>query len=167
MKKLTSAPLKPTRSETRAPSSTRAKTSRPFTSVPKKCRALGGANCFELVARGSTPWMNGPKIAVAAMNRRTANAMMATGFFRRRRHAPGGAATGLLIELDAPIEPGVGDIDEEIQNDEQTAINNEHAAAKKDIAIENRVDEIATHPGDVEDRFHNDRTGEQMGGEWS
>src|SRR5262245_7378208 len=109
--------------------------------------------------------MSGPKIALAAMNSRTASAALATRFFRKRRHAPGGAAAGLVIEFDPPIEPRVGNIDEEIQHHEQRAIDDDHATAEEDIAIEDRVHKIATHSRNVEDRFHDDGTSEEIGGE--
>jgi hypothetical protein len=78
---------------------------------------------------------------------------MATGFRRSLRHAPGGVATGLLIEFDAAIQHRVGDIHKEIEHHENGAIDNDNAFEQKDIVVQDRVDEERPGTRDIEDRF--------------
>ena len=69
------------------------------------------------------------------------------------------------FEADAAVEPGVGDIDGEVEDDEQSAINDNYAFEQEDVVVENGVDEKWPGTGDVEDGFHDDRTGEKVRGQ--
>ena len=46
-----------------------------------------------------------------------------------------GGGHGLGFETDPRVEPGVGDIDEEVQGDEKDAVNDDDPAQKEDVAV--------------------------------
>src|SRR5689334_6590074 len=67
-------------------------------------------------------------------------------------------ASRLSMKFDPAVEHAVA------ENDEQGAIDDDHAAEQEAVAVLNRVDEKTARAGNVENRFHHDRAGQQVGG---
>ena len=155
----------PTSSEMRAPSSTRERTSRPLRSVPKGCAQRRAGELVALERRRAVGRKrSGPKIATKTTNARTTRSD-GDGIAQPRPGA-GRRRSGVhSFEPDAAVEPRVGDVHDEVQDDEQRAIDDDHASEQEDVAVEDRVDEESARAGDVEDRFDDERAGEQIRGE--
>ena len=102
--------------------------SRPFTSVPKRMRARRELveNCWRATAVVAES--DGRKASRSSGERtRQAREMTiaatATGFFRKRRSRAGrSGGERQPYEFDAAVEPRVGDIDDEVERDEQRAM---------------------------------------------
>ena len=115
---------------------------------------------------------NGPRKAKAKMRARREREMRARGFFRSRWKAPGGWA-GFIgkgrgkrsCESDATVEKSVGDIDDEVEQNENRAVNDDHAFEEKDVGIEDRIDEERACSWEIKDGFNDQRAGEEIGGE--
>src|SRR4051794_25781294 len=89
----------------------------------------------------------------------SASAPSAARLRRKRRQAPGGGGAPLSIDVNAAVEPRISKIGEEVHDDQQGAINDRHAEQEIAIASEHRLDEKRPGPGNVENRFHDDRAG--------
>src|SRR5947209_6180870 len=126
----------------RVPQTTRAKVSRPRSSVPNRCARVGALRtCFQSVCIGSTPAIHGAPIAVATNRSTTAAPSTAAGRRRAWRHARtrrsgsvagAWASTALAAvvlgltrrapDADAGIEERVGQVDRK-----STRLNSSHA----------------------------------------
>src|SRR4051812_28515946 len=86
-----------------------------------------------------------------------------------RCQAPGGAGVveprefGVsLIKFDPPIEQGVGDIDHQVEDNQHDAVNDHHPAEHEDVEVQDRIDEITAHPGDIKNGLDDNRAGEEV-----
>ena len=102
----------PASSDARAPQMTRASTSRPISSVPKRCAALGALRiALQLVCSGSYGATNGANSASRMKNTTTASPTIAPRRRTRRRNARwaglnsrGGAAKTSTVSVAAVID---------------------------------------------------------------
>src|SRR5689334_366010 len=155
--------MRPARSEARAPQMTRARTSRPISSVPNQCAAEGALRtALQLVASGSCGETHGAKSASATKNATTARPTIAPRRRTRRRIArchgesSRGAApiestvTAAMSAAHARIDQHVGHVREEVEHDVGGGGEEHHALHHGIVAIEDRVDDELAEAGDRE-----------------
>src|SRR5215813_4169312 len=148
----------------------RLKTSRPISSVPKKCVRLGAESRISgWVSRGSYGARTSAKIAVKTIITRSAAEKAPSGLRRivcqsaRSRltlECPGSSSvptwTGIVairasLVPDPRVEPRVGEIDEQVQRDQRR--RHQHHVGLHDwiVAVQDRLDGEAPHTRKRED----------------
>src|SRR5436309_11984305 len=131
---------KPATSETRVPQITRASTSRPTLSVPRRWAGPGWASVLaRSCLSGSYGETTGARIATASAASITATpngasrAPAARRSIRHRRALTGGAADGCLIAAagsaisDPGIDPAIEEVDQQVAQDEADGDEQHHA----------------------------------------
>src|SRR5690348_3488902 len=179
------APPTPTRSEMRAPSTRRARMSRPRPSVPSTKSPARASTYPGAFSRRATSWasgscgsISGARIA-ATTNSRTSSSPIAAEPSSRRmvrsprdqraRDAPPRTARGwAAVMTDTAsgqpyprIEPGVCKVRKEIDDDDQGSSHEHEYLNNGHIAGADRIDGQAAHAGVREHRFGDDRVAEQ------
>src|SRR5437764_229590 len=104
-------------------------------------------------------------MARTMMARSRQSAARAMRLRRKRRQAPGGGGAVLPIDADPAVEPGVGEVGEEVHDDEESAIDDGDAEQEVTVAAEDGLDEEGAGAGNVEDGLDDDGAGEKVGGE--
>ena len=70
---------------------------------------------------------------------------------------------GRLFESNAGVEQAVGEIDGEVEDEEEGGVENDEADDHGVVATERTVYQEYAEAGDLEDVFDNERAGEQVG----
>src|SRR5580765_7480881 len=161
----------------REPQTTRAKVSRPRSSVPNGCARLGALRIsFQSVCIGSAPAIHGA--AIAATTKRSTITAPTTDAGRRRacrqaRARRSGSAdrvwastavvavvlglTERAPDADARIQERVGQVDQKIDQHVRAGGDKHDALYQRIVAREHRFDDEAAEPGYDEDLLGDDR----------
>src|SRR6478609_1097465 len=184
MTRLTPAPTMPTSNEIWAPYITRVKTSRPWTSVPNQCFALGEANWSSDSASGWCGETKGQINTSKTIAARNQALIRASRLRWKRRHArwlgerceldavdcagvPGSTRNserstfGSLI-LHPWIEQRVEEVHEQVQHDEQCRIHYHQADHHRVVTVQRPVHDEHADAGNLEDRLDDERAGQQI-----
>src|SRR5882724_10134430 len=166
----------PTRSESRAPYTTRLHTSRPTSSVPNQCAAPGAVSRAETSMRRGSPAMTGASVPTSVV---TPSSTRPTTVARRRtrrdsHNGPrralsagrGSARTltgpGSLVS-DPRIEDDVRQVDGEVHQHVNARDTQHHALDDGVVAAQHGRDDQPAEPGNVEDLLHDDGAGDEDG----
>jgi hypothetical protein len=68
---------------------------------------------------------------------------------------------------DPTIENSVCEIDQEVEEDQERAIDDHHSTQQEAVAVEDRVDEKTARSRDVENGFNDNRAGEKVCSQWA
>src|SRR6266508_4902334 len=154
----TSTESVPSRTASREPHTTRLKTSRPKSSVPKRCAADGARRRSRtLIAIGSCGAMSGAKEARSRRPPKSAKPRTIGGDRRARptkaANAPGrrSIAAGSLGVADTRIEPRIQHVHREIHEHEGDGAHQDGALDEREIAIEDRLRRETPDPRPAED----------------
>src|SRR5438094_8208059 len=152
-----------------------------MSSVPMMCAGEGGfLNCVGSIASNGYGAIHEASRTIAASARSTADAASAS-LWRRNclqkssfcdratadRTAKPGAARGSrsvvadLLIRDARIEPAVGDVRDEIKEDDEERPHHQDAHQERIVPREHRLYEEASDPRPGEDRLGDDRAGKE------
>src|SRR6266851_7360940 len=174
----TSVPMRPTRSETRAPKMRRLRTSRPWKSVPSRVAVLppsiqnGGSKTLAPFTGsvGSYGAMRSAKIATAARPTRITTATRGASRMAPTtclsapaiRPRAGDVSAAIVIgplprEPDSRIDEGVQDVHDEIDPDDHEAGHHHDALHEREVALEDALVEQAADARPREDHLDDDR----------
>src|SRR5688572_558670 len=64
---------------------------------------------------------------------------------------------GRPADLDPRVDPRVGDVDEEVEGQDQGRLDDDHAEDQRAVAVQHGVDEVLPEPGDVEHLLDDER----------
>src|SRR5207249_3035641 len=183
----------PTRSESRAPYTTRLHTSRPTSSVPNQCRAPGAVSRAETSMRGGSRAMtgasaptsvvtpsstrpttvarrrtrrdshNGPRRAVSA-GRGSARTLIGPGSARPAQTAGGPPEARVASLVPNPwIEDDVRQVHGQVHQHVDARDAQHHALDDGIVAAQHGRDDEPAEPGNVEDLLHDDGAGDEDG----
>src|SRR5215475_12115583 len=157
----------------------RLKTSRPMSSVPKKCARLGAESRISgWVSSGSYGARTSAKIAVKTISTRSAAETAPSGLRRIVCHSArirltleragvsrvtwtGIVAISVSLIPDPRVEPRVGKIDEQIQRDQRRRYQHHVGLHDRIVAVQDRLDGEPTHAREREDLLDHDCAGQQ------
>src|SRR5258705_3541019 len=125
---------------------TRESVSRPTWSVPKNACASGGLFIRrKFVLSGSAGAIHGAAIAIAMMSTPTTPPAAESGLRQAKRaSSPSMERWSRSGIADARVEPGVAQVDEEVDEHEDDGIEEDEALDHDDVALDQRDDESAT-----------------------
>src|SRR5262245_35999932 len=116
--------ITPTRTETDAPWTIRLRMSRPRSSVPRRCRALGPVRRSTFISVGEYGASHGAATAASATSPTTASARAVT--------------SALRLEPDARVQPHVGQVHQEVDDHERRGHQQDHRLDDRVVAVLDR-----------------------------
>ena len=73
----------------------------------------------------------------------------------------------IALTLDPPVKEPIGEIDQQVEEHQEHAVNYHDTAEEEPVPVEDGIHEEPARSGNMEDGFHDDRTGQEIGGERS
>src|SRR6478752_9240929 len=165
----------PASSEARAPQTTRDSTSRPISSVPNRCSALGALRMsLQLVCTGSKGAISGAASAMVTKTTTTASPKTAARRLSSRRQArrDGVSSRGEAVARSAAavvtasspqprIGGEVGEIGDQVQHDVRRSREQHDTLDDGVVAIEHRIDDQLAEAGNGEHLLGQHRAGKE------
>src|SRR5437016_4897088 len=69
------------------------------------------------------------------------------------------AVMGSSLQADARIDEGEHDVGQQVEEEQEQRIDDDHPEREGEIPLEDRLHEVASHAGDIEDAFHHQGAG--------
>src|SRR5688572_31582009 len=145
--------------DSRAPQTRRASTSRPNWSVPSRCARLGPlSRAPKSIATGSAVTNSGATSPTRAVSPTMASPTSASRLRQSRPSARWRVGSG---EAEAGVEDDIERVDGEVHERDQQGDGQDHALEHRVVAVDDRVHRELAHAGPREDLLGDDRAPQQ------